>query len=82
MTMPIMLPSMMLSGFVFPIAALPPALQFVSSLLPLTYFISILRGIVIKGVGFQFLIPQVLALIIFAIFFLGIAALRLRKTLD
>lgn len=82
MTMPIMLPSMMLSGFLFPVSTLPVFLQFVGNLLPLTYFIYILRSIVIKGVGLDMLIPQTLALIFFAFLLLGLASLRFRKSLD
>jgi ABC-2 type transport system permease protein len=82
MTMPILLPSMMLSGFIFPISSLPPFLQFVGSLLPLTYFIYILRSIVVKGVGLELIIPQTIALGIFAVVLLGLAAMRFRKSLD
>jgi ABC-2 type transport system permease protein len=82
MTMPILLPSMMLSGVFFPIASLPVFLQFVSSLLPLTYFIYILRSVLIKGVGLDLIIPQIIALTIFAIVLLGLAAMRFRKSLD
>ncbi|HVM71351.1 MAG TPA: ABC transporter permease [Anaerolineales bacterium] len=82
MTMPIMLPAMMLSGFIFPTASLPPFLQFVGNLFPLTYFIVILRSIVIKGVGIQMIMPQALALGGFAVLLLGAAALRFNKKLD
>jgi ABC-2 type transport system permease protein len=82
MTMPIMLPSMMLSGFIFPISSLPVFLQFVGNLLPLTYFIYILRSVVIKGVGLDLIIPQTIALTLFAIGLLGLAAWRFRKSLD
>ena len=82
MVMPIMLPSMMLSGFFFPVAALPAALQFVSSLLPITYFIIIVRSVVVKGAGLDLLIPQTLALGGFSIFLIAIAAMRFRKSLD
>jgi ABC-2 type transport system permease protein len=82
MTMPILLPAMMLSGFIFPIASLPVFLQFVGQLIPLTYFIYILRSVVIKGVGLSLIIPQTLALAGFAILLLGLAAWRFRKTLD
>jgi len=82
MTMPIMLPSMMLSGVFFPISSLPLFLQFVGNLLPLTYFVYILRSIVIKGVGLNMIMPQVIALAIFAILLLGLAAMRFKKTLD
>jgi len=82
MVMPIMLPSMMLSGFIFPVAALPPVLQAIAKLLPLTYFLQVLRAIVIKGAGLELILPQVLALTAFALALLGLAALRFRKTLD
>jgi ABC-2 type transport system permease protein len=82
MTMPIMLPSMMLSGVFFPISSLPPFLQVVSNLLPLTYFIYIMRSILIKGVGIELIIPQILALSAFAIVLLGLAAMRFKKSLD
>ena len=82
MTMPIMLPSMMLSGFIFPIASLPVFLQTVGYMLPLTYFIFILRSLVIKGAGLELLIPQTFALMAFAIVLLTLAALRFRKSLD
>ena len=82
MTMPILLPAMMLSGFIFPVSSLPVFLQFVGNLFPLTYFIYILRSIVVKGVGIQMIIPQTIALVVFAIVLLGAAALRFRKKLD
>ena len=82
MTMPIMLPSMLLSGVFFPTSSLPVFLQMVGNLLPLTYFVYILRSIVIKGVGLNMIMPQVIALTIFAILLLGLAARRFQKTLD
>jgi ABC-2 type transport system permease protein len=82
MTMPIMLPSMLLSGVFFPTSSLPVFLQMVGNLLPLTYFVYILRSIVIKGVGLNMIMPQVIALTIFAILLLGLAARRFKKTLD
>ena len=82
MTMPIMLPSMLLSGVFFPTSSLPVFLQTVGNLLPLTYFVYILRSIVIKGVGLNMIMPQVIALTIFAILLLGLAARRFQKTLD
>jgi ABC-2 type transport system permease protein len=82
LVMPIMLPSMMLSGFFYPLAALPAALQFVSQLLPMTYFLVIVRSVVIKGAGIELLMPQVLALTVFSVLLLGFAATRFRKSLD
>jgi ABC-2 type transport system permease protein len=82
MTMPIMLPAMMLSGFIFPVASLPLFLQYVGQMIPLTYFIYILRSVVVKGVGLSLIIPQTMALAAFAVLLLGLAAWRFRKTLD
>jgi ABC-2 type transport system permease protein len=82
MAMPIMLPSMFLSGFLFPVAALPGVLQAISSILPLTYFLFIVRSVVVKGAGLELLIPQTIALTIFSIVLMGVAALRFRKTLE
>jgi ABC-2 type transport system permease protein len=82
MTMPIMLPSMLLSGVFFPTSSLPLFLQLLGKLLPLTYFVIILRSIVIKGVGLNMILPEVTALTVFAILLLGLAARRFQKTLD
>jgi ABC-2 type transport system permease protein len=82
MTMPIMLPSMMLSGFIFPISSLPVVLQAVGYMFPLTYYIILMRSIVVKGTGLNLLMPQILILTGFAIVFLSLAAWRFRKTLD
>ncbi len=82
MTMPIMLPSMLLSGVFFPTSSLPLCLQLLGKLLPLTYFVIILRSIVIKGVGLNMILPEVTALTVFAILLLGLAARRFQKTLD
>ena len=82
MVMPLMLPAMMLSGYIFPIASLPLALQYVGALLPTTYFIYIMRAIVIKGVGISLILPQILALSVFSVALLGLAMWRFRKNLD
>lgn len=82
MIMPIMLPAFMLSGYIFPVSSLPVALQIIGGLLPTTYFIYMMRAVVIKGVGLELIIPQTIALIIFAVALLGLAAWRFRKSLD
>lgn len=82
MTIPIMLPAMMLSGFIFPVASLPVFLQLIGQMFPITYFIYILRSIAIKGVGIEMFMPQTIALAIFSVVLLGLAALRFRKKLD
>jgi len=81
-TMFTILPSIFLSGFFFPLAAMPTWLQAVSYLVPLRYFLIIARGIILKGVGIAALWHDVVALIIFALVIMGAAASRFRKSLD
>jgi ABC-2 type transport system permease protein len=80
--MVIALPSIFLSGFFFPLAAMPPFLQAVSYLVPLRYFLIIARAVIIKGVGLDAVLPEVIALAIFGVVVMGVAALRFRKRLD
>jgi ABC-2 type transport system permease protein len=77
-----MLPTLFLSGFFFPLAAMPPVLQWLSYLVPLRYFLIVVRGIILKGVGPEALLPEIIALSIFAVLIMGAAALRFRKRLD
>jgi ABC-2 type transport system permease protein len=74
-----LMPSMLLSGFIFPRETLPTVLQWVSDVLPLTYFLVIVRGILIKGVGFEYLWPQILALTALGLIVFGIAVARFQK---
>jgi ABC-2 type transport system permease protein len=73
------LPTLMLSGFIFPIASMPPLLQAVTYVVPARYFLVTLRGILLKGVGPAVLWEQLVAMTIFAIVILGLASLRLRR---
>jgi ABC-2 type transport system permease protein len=82
LTFLLLLPSVFLSGYIFPIAAMPQALQIVSGVIPLTYFLVVVRGIVIKGVGVPALMPQITALAIFGAVLIVLAATRFRKRLD
>lgn len=77
-----LLPSIFLSGFLFPLAAMPWYLQAFSHLIPLRYFLIIVRGIIIKGVAIDTLWTEVIALSIFAVIIMGSAAARFRKRLD
>lgn len=77
-----LLPSMLLSGFIFPIASMPPALRLLSYLVPLTYFLTIVRGIIIKGVGLQELWPQLALLTVLGLVVFGTAVLRFHKRID
>ncbi len=73
------LPTIMLSGFIFPIAGMPQALQVVTYVVPARYFLVALRAVVLKGVGLEVIGPSVAALGIFAVAVIGLAAVRLRK---
>jgi ABC-2 type transport system permease protein len=77
-----LLPSIFLSGFIYPLAALPKVLQVLSGIIPLSYFLVVVRGIVIKGVGAPSLMPQITALAIFGAVLIVLAATRFRKRLD
>ena len=77
-----MLPSIFLSGFFFPIEAMPQPLQWASALVPLRYYLVIIRALMLKGVGLEAIQTPVLALVIFGVVILTLAALRFRKTLD
>ncbi len=81
-TMFTLLPSIFLSGFLFPLAAMPTWLQLISYLIPLRYYLIIARGIVIKGVGMAALWPEILALCIFAVVVMSAAISRFHKRLD
>lgn len=78
----LLMPSMLLSGFIFPVAAMPKVLQWISYAVPLSYFLTIVRGVIIKGVGLDYLWQQlaILAAIGGAVFTL--AVLRFRKRID
>jgi ABC-2 type transport system permease protein len=73
------LPTLMLSGFIFPISSMPVVLQWVTHIVPARYFLVALRGIVLKGVGPSVFWTDLVALGIFAVAILGLASLRLRR---
>lgn len=76
------LPMIFLSGFFFPIAAMPKFLQVVSYAIPLRYYLTIIRSLLIKGVGLAAIQSEVTALIVFGVVIMGAASLRFRKRLD
>ncbi len=76
------LPFFMLSGFVFPIANMPEVVQWLTYLNPLRFFLVILRGIFLKGVGLDVLWPQYLALAILGTIVFSGAISRFKKRLD
>ncbi len=75
----IMMPMIMLSGFVFPIENMPQIVQYITYLMPLRYFLVIVRGIFLKGVGLDILWPQVVSLGVFGVAILGLAVARFQK---
>jgi ABC-2 type transport system permease protein len=76
------MPSVMLSGFVFPIENMPKFIQYLTYLNPLKYFLIIINGIFLKGIGIKILWPQMLALGIIGIVILLISINRFRKRLE
>ena len=77
-----MLPMLYLSGFIFPIENMPPAIQPVTYLIPLRYYLVMVRGIFLKGVGLETFWPDALALFGWGVAVLALAVARLRKRLD
>ena len=82
MAMGIMLPSVLLSGYVFPLASLPLPLRVVSYILPATHFIKIARGIVIRGASFANLWEPVLALLVISTVLIAVSARAFKKTVS
>jgi len=74
-----LVPMMYLSGFIFPIENMPPVIQAITTLIPLRYFLVIVRGIFLKGVGWDVLWPQFAALSAWGATMLALAAVRSRK---
>mgnify|MGYP005840442431 CR=1 FL=1 len=77
----ILMPSFILSGLFFPLENTPPFLYVCGHLIPLTYFLRILRGIVLKGVGLEYLWVEALLLAVFSIVVFAISAIRFQKKL-
>jgi ABC-2 type transport system permease protein len=77
-----MLPMVYLSGLIFPIENMPPAIQVVTYAVPLRYYADIIRGVFLRGSGIEVLWPQALSLLVMGLGVLGVASLRFRKRLD
>jgi ABC-2 type transport system permease protein len=74
-----LLPTLILSGFIFPLSSMPVVLQWISALVPARYFLVALRGIVLKGLGLGFLWPSLVALTIYALAVYALSAVRLAR---
>ncbi len=75
----ILLPNLFFSGFMFPISSMPPAVQLFTYVIPLRYYIAIVRGIFLKGVGWTELWDEAAVLLLFGVVILGLASLLFRK---
>ena len=73
-------PMLYLSGFIFPIENMPAAIQALTYAIPARYFLVALRGIVLKGVGWSVIAPQMFALAVYAVAVLALASIRLKRS--
>ena len=78
----IMMPMVYLSGFAFPIENMPKIIQYISYLIPLRYFIAIIRGVILKGIGFNELWRETIVLFFMGMAILLLSSLRFRKKLE
>jgi drug efflux transport system permease protein len=76
------MPAIVFSGFGFPISTMPPWLQLTTFLSPLRYFLIVLRGVYLKGIGFELLWPQFVGMAVLGITLLTVSVFRFRKVLD
>jgi ABC-2 type transport system permease protein len=76
------LPAIMLSGFAFPIRNMPGPVQYLSYLNPMRYFIDIVRGVFLKGSGFDIHWPEMAAMLLFGVAIIAFSALRFHKKLE
>ena len=76
------MPMILLSGFVFPIANMPKIIQYLTYLIPLRYYLVIIRGLFLKGVDFWDLWPSTLSLLIFGAAILALSVIRFRKRIE
>jgi len=78
----IMLPSILLSGFMFPFEGMPVVAQWIAEVLPLTHFVRLIRGVMLRAAGIQELLPELGILVLFTSVMLVLAIKRFRKRLD
>lgn len=77
-----MLPTILLSGFMFPVANMPKPLQLLSAFVPSRYFIQVLRGVMLKGNGIDVQWPNLLAMAVFAVVMIGLSSAKFKRRLD
>lgn len=77
-----MMPMIYLSGFAFPIENMPKVIQYITYIIPLRYFITIIRGVILKGIGFADLWREMLVLLFMGVSILFLSSLRFKKRLE
>ena len=82
MTFFFFLPSILLSGFMFPFRGMPDWAQIVGAIFPLTHFLRIVRGILLKGSGWSQITPELWPILLFMLVAVVVALNRYRETLD
>jgi ABC-2 type transport system permease protein len=75
-------PAVLLSGYAFPIENMPIVIQYLTYLNPLRYFITIVRGVFLKGVGWDVLWPQVIPVLLMGFFYIGLASVLFKRRVD
>ncbi|MGG8495199.1 ABC transporter permease [Tenacibaculum sp. TC6] len=80
--MGLMLPTILLSGFIFPISSMPMPLQVISNIIPAKWFITIVRGIMLKGIGLSYVLKETLILIAMSLFFISLSIKRYKIRLE
>jgi ABC-2 type transport system permease protein len=82
MTFFVFLPSILLSGFMFPFAGMPKVVQWLAEVMPLTHFLRLIRGIMLRGAGLAEMWIDIVALLAFTAVMMSAAILRFHKRLD
>ncbi|TQD36978.1 ABC transporter permease [Haloflavibacter putidus] len=80
--MGLMLPVILLSGFIFPITSMPQPLQIISNIIPAKWFIIIIKGIMLKGIGIAYIWKETLILIAMTVFFIGLSVKKYKIRLE
>ncbi|HFS66729.1 MAG TPA: ABC transporter permease [Flavobacteriia bacterium] len=80
--MGLLLPVILLSGFIFPISSMPKFLQIMSNIVPATWYILILKSIMLKGVGFNYFWKETLILFVMTLFFIGLSVKKYKIRLE
>ena len=80
--MGLMLPVIILSGFIFPIASMPIPMQVMSNIIPAKWFIIIVKSIMLKGVGLQYIVKETMILILMTTVFIGLSIKNYKMRLE